>query len=354
MSSLWLRRGLGAAQGVAGLALAGLLLAGLAGRAGRRPSPFPAAAGAALLGMAVTRRKRGERPAAGTGPLVGARQRALFDVTPVQVIFQDFSAVQKAFDGLRAGKVANFMGHVDAHPRLRLELLGRIRLLDANRPAIEAAGFADRPAMIAASPHRFLAPFPEVFNHQLVMLWQGRRLFEEEFRYLDAQGRERACLIRCQLAEHEGRPDFSRVVLVLLDITAARQTVEAQMESQEVMRQILARANILLWWGRVHLEAGHFRWKINVPSMSYDSPLFRLATAREQGGLWDLEHAPDLEETSRRAEHALRNDLPGYQQEFRVVSAQGATHWLAEDVAIHRLGEDDWSLLGVVTDVTSR
>ena len=354
MSSRGRRRGVGVALalGLAGLAVAGLLLA--AGRPGPRRLPPAAAAGAALLGMAGTRRKRGARPAAGDLPALDSPHRTLFERTPVQILIEDLSGVEEAFVRLRAEGITNFMGHVDARPRLRQELLGRIRLLDANQPAIEAAGFADREAMMGAFPHQCLAPLPEVLNHQLVMWWQRRRLFEEEFRYLDAQGRERVCLARGQLEAPDEPPVWSRAVLVLLDITAARKTMEAQMESQEVMRQILARANILLWWGRVRLEGGHFRWKINVPSMSYDSPLFQLATAREQGGLWEVDHAPDLAESSRRAERALRNDLPGYQQEFRVLSPAGTVHWLAEDVAIQRLGEDEWNLVGVIRDVTLR
>jgi signal transduction histidine kinase/CheY-like chemotaxis protein len=287
-------------------------------------------------------------------PFGEARYRTLFDDTPVQILEEDFTAVVEVFSRLRAEGITHLMTHLGAHPDLPREWLGLVRLADANRPAIAAAGCASKQEMIARFSQLTVAPYPEIFDHQLERLWNGHQLFEEEFRYLDADGQERTCLMQCKVGEREGQPDLSRVVLVLLDITTAKRTVAAQMENQEVLRQILGRANILLWWASVRREGGHMRWKINIPSQSFDSPLFQLATARDRGGLWEVDHAPDLPETSRRAEQALLNNRPGYQQEFRVLSREGTTHWLSEEVGISRLGEEEWSLVGVVTDITAR
>ena len=210
-------------------------------------------------------------------------------------------------------------------------------------------GRADRAFLAADGP-----PYQEIFGHQLEQLWDGGPPFDEEIRYLDGRGRECACLVRCRLIEREGRPDPARVVLAVLDVTTAKRTAEGRMENQELLRSILGHANILLWWAEVHRQDGRFRWKINVPSQSFDSAIFKLATAMDQGGLWDVEHCPDLPETSQRADDALLTGKPGYQQTFRVVSREGVTHWLSEDVGISRLGDDEWSFVGVVRDITQR
>ncbi len=331
------------------MALGVLMAAGGAGyAAAHRSVPEWTPLSLAALGMAVERKGRRRRPS-------GARSRApeLSDRAPVQILEEDFTAVKQALDGLRASGVDNLVAHLMAHPEQARELQGRVRLINANRMALAGAGFSKLPAMAAQFPRLAVPPYPEVFDAQLNALWYNRRRIEEEFRYLDAGAQERACLMRCQVGERDGHADFSRVVLILIDITTARRTVEAQMENQEVLRQILARANILLWWARVHREGDLFRWKINVPTQSADSPVYRLATARDRGGLWDVEHAPDLPETARRAEEALRTGRPGYRQEFRVIDA-GRTHWLSEDVSIHPVGSDEWSLLGVITEVTER
>jgi signal transduction histidine kinase/ActR/RegA family two-component response regulator len=287
-------------------------------------------------------------------PLGEARYRALFDNTPVQILEEDLSAVVAALAPLRAQGVSSLGKYFLAHPDRPREWLRLVRLLDANQQAVAAAGCANKAELIARFPQLDAPPYQEIFGHQLEQLWAGGRLFEEELRYLDANGQERACLVQCKINEREGRPDPSRVVLVLLDITTAKRTVAAQMENQELLRQILGRANILLWWAQVRSEDGRFRWKINIPSQSFDSPIFKLATAMDQGGLWDIEHAPDLPETTQRADQALLSGSPGYQQQFRVLSREGGTHWLREEVGIRRLGEDDWNLVGVVTDVTAQ
>ena len=348
MSSLGLRRWLGPALGL--IAAAAFAARAPAGERTRATGP---AAALVLLGMTAPRKRRA-RPAAPDIPWEDPRYHTLFDNTPVQILEEDLTAVEEALARLRAEGVTNLMAHLAAHPGLPRKWLRLVRLKDANRPAVSAAGFADREEMIARFPQTVAAPYLEVFDYQLERLWNGRRLFEEEFRYLDAKGQECACLMLCRVAERDGQPDPSHVVLVLLDITTARRTVEAQVENQEVLRQILARANILIWWAQVRREGAHNRWKINVPSQSFDSPLYQLATAIDRGGLWDIEHVPELPTTSARAERALLDGSPGYQQEFRVLSDKGATHWLSEDVIIRRLGADEWSLVGVVTDVTER
>jgi PAS domain S-box-containing protein len=288
-------------------------------------------------------------------PLPGeGRHRQLFDSTPVQILEEDFTAIMDSLSRLRAEGVTDFITHLTAHPGLSREWLERVRLVDANRPAVVAAGFADRQAMIADFPRHAPAPHLEVFNHQLSALWSDRRLFEDEIRYLDSGGNERACLMKCQVDVSSGRADFSRVVLALSDITTAKRTASAQVENQELLRKILSRADILLWWGQVRREDGHLRWKINVPSQSFDSPLFQLATARDKGGLWDAEHVPEHRQIDERASQAIYSGKAGYQHEFRVIASTGETHWLSEDVGIFRLGADEWSLLGVVMDVTAR
>lgn len=282
------------------------------------------------------------------------RHRQLFDHTPVQILVEDFTAIEELFSQLRAEGVSNMITHLAAHPDLPREWLNRVRLIDANRSAVVAAGFTDRQEMVARFPQHAAAPYLEVFRYQLGAVWAGRRLFQEEFHYRDAGGHERACLMQCRAEERENQLDFSRVVLVLMDITTAKRTASAQMENQDLVRQILARADILLWWAQVRRENGRLEWKINVPTQLSETPLLQLATARDRGGLWESSQVPDYDEITARAVRAILNGSPSYQNEFCVFSATGTPHWVNENVAISRLGPDEWSLVGVVMDVTAQ
>jgi signal transduction histidine kinase/ActR/RegA family two-component response regulator len=321
--------------------------------AGRGPRAGDVAATLLLLGMmgAQKREKRSSEGETGSG---GRRDMDLLDHLPVQVLEEDLSAFPEIFARLRGEGVTDMVSFLADHPRLSRDWLGRMRLIRANAQAIKAAGYASDEDMIARFASEAGAPHLEIFNYQVAALWAGRRVFEEEFRYLDARGLERACLMRCSMIDQPGQPEWSRVILVLLDTTGAKRTVAAKMEDQALLRSILARANILLWWAQVRREDGRYRWKINVPSQSFDSPIYRLATAIDRGGLWDNEHVPDLAQVTLITEQALRDGAPGYQHEIRVLDADGRTHWVSEEVGISRLAEDEWSLIGVASEVTAR
>ena len=319
------------------------------------PGLFAAALAVAWL-LVLWRRRPGRiaRPPDQGLPFTEGRFRQMFDHTPVQILEEDLSPVLELFARLRADGVENISAHLAAHPDITREWLGRIRLTDANQPAVAAAGFADRQEMIARFPQHIAAPYLDVFRCQLEAFWVGLRLFQEEIRYRDGDGQERVCLVQCRVAGGEDRPDFSRVVLVLVDVTTAKRTVSAGIENQDLMRRILARADILLWWANVHKENDQLGWRINVPEQLFDTPLFQLATARDRGGLWDSDRVPEYDEIGVRATQAILTGSPGYQHEFRVLSAAGATHWVNENVVISRLGPDDWTLVGVVMDVTAQ
>ena len=319
---------------------------------GARTHAAAPAAALVLLGMAVPR-KRGARPAAVDIPLEDTRYHALFDGTPVQILEEDFTAVEAAFARLRAQGITNLVAHLAEHPGLPRELLGLLRLRDANRPAIAAAGVPSRKEMVASFPALVTAPYLEVFDHQLESLWARRRQFEEEFRYLDAKGQERACLMLCRVHRpRRGAGSGPRRAGPARHHRGAGDGGGADGESGGDAPDPRPRQHPAVV-GPGAPGRRPFPLDINVPRSPSTARCIKLATAMDRGGLWDIEHAPDLAETSRRSEQALLSGSPGYQQQFRVFSPEG-THWLSEDVAIRRLEEDEWSLFGVVTDVTAQ
>lgn len=316
-----------------------------------------AAAALVAAGLAVGWRRRASRIARLASrelPLVDAGNRTLFDQTPVQILVEDLTAIEPLFSRLRAEGVTDMPGHLAAHPELPGQWHDRIRLIDVNQPAAVAAEFTSLQEMMERFPKNAVAPYLDVFRYQLGAIWAGRRQFQEEFHYAGSGGQERACLMQCRLQDLGGRPDLSRVVLVLMDITTAKRTASAQMENQDLVRQILARADILLWWAQVRRENGQMSWKINVPTQLFDTPLLQLATARDRGGLWESGRVPQYDEISARAVGAILGGSPSYQHEFCVLSETGAVHWVNENVGISRLGPDEWSLVGMVMDVTAQ
>jgi signal transduction histidine kinase/DNA-binding response OmpR family regulator len=124
-------------------------------------------------------------------------------------------------------------------------------------------------------------------------------------------------------------------------------------ESYPLLLNTLERSNILLWWARVKREGSNYEWKVWTPPKLHDNAIYRLAGERERGGLWNDDQAPDNKRTKLVTIKALEEGAPGYQQEFRVIGADGV-HWLSEEVLIRPAGTNEWTLAGVVVDVTKR
>lgn len=316
-------------------------------------------AASALLGaaLACAWRRRGARIEAGADKnslLATERARQLFDRTPVQILIEDWTGLGELFARLRAEGVTDMVAFLASHPDSPGEWLGKVRLIDANMPAIVAAGCASRQELLAGFSQLRAAPYLDVFRYQVAAVWAGRRIFQEEFQYADSAGNERACLMQSRVEERGKEPDFSRILTVLVDITTAKRTASARMENQDLIRRILAGADILLWWAEVRRENGELRWKVNVPRQLSDTPLLKLAMARDKYGLWEREQVPDYDAIGGRATQAMLSGSTGYQHEFCVFSPTGVRHWVNENVGISRLGPDEWSLAGVVMDITAQ
>jgi PAS domain S-box-containing protein len=128
---------------------------------------------------------------------------------------------------------------------------------------------------------------------------------------------------------------------------------ETHLESYQMILDTLDRSNVLLWWARVWREGGQYRWTFRTPPQLHENPIYRLASAVEQGGLWKLDQAPDHVRTEKTAEMALADGANGYQQEFRILGPD-KVHWLSEEVMIKPAGREEWTLTGVIVDVTKR
>ncbi len=145
---------------------------------------------------------------------------------------------------------------------------------------------------------------------------------------------------------------FSLVGLVT-DITQQRELEMARRATEERLRQLLSRADCLLWQARVsQLENGGTHWEWFIP----DSELFRrVGGTRDPAPRmpWATTLVPEFDEINGRAAAALKGGLPGYEQEFRVV-LHNTVLWLHEQVSIETIAPGEWRLEGVIVDITAQ
>ncbi|HYP15723.1 MAG TPA: PAS domain S-box protein [Opitutus sp.] len=150
-------------------------------------------------------------------------------------------------------------------------------------------------------------------------------------------------------------PGEWQLVGIVTDVTVRHQAEQARQASERALREILERANCLLWRATVvRAPEGRLRW------VHFDLPASRLCNEllggrRPTGStqLWDLADVPELAEMNARSTEAILGGATAYEQEFRAKQGERA-FWLHEQVTILPIARDEWRLVGVITDVTQR
>ncbi len=122
--------------------------------------------------------------------------------------------------------------------------------------------------------------------------------------------------------------------------------------TEDRLEKLLAWADCLVWEAEVSYTGADWDWKFNIQPSGLNQRLFGNRVIENRDGLWYKLALPDQPEMDRRCRHALHNELPGYDQEFRVVADDGTELWIRETVTITRIGPQRFWLVGAATDVT--
>jgi diguanylate cyclase (GGDEF)-like protein/PAS domain S-box-containing protein len=129
--------------------------------------------------------------------------------------------------------------------------------------------------------------------------------------------------------------------------------------AEQNLNDVVTRAQCILWRAEVTLgeDTEHYIWKLNI----FSSQQIRdwLGLGPDHGGddsyNWSRCFDPeDMIEMEKRFPQAVRESLPGYQQEFRIRGKDSRVRWVSESVQISPVGDGRWNLVGVVTDITDR
>lgn len=147
------------------------------------------------------------------------------------------------------------------------------------------------------------------------------------------------------------------LVGLVTDRSAQRRAEAARRESEQTVERILAQAQCMIWRATVLEEQGVLKWPhFDIPHSQLSERIFGPGPREYsyERGFWDGLEMPQQAEMDVRSTRAIRTGAPGYEQQFRVVARDGRTFWLDERVSITPVGERSWSLVGVVTDITTQ
>lgn len=170
------------------------------------------------------------------------RYRQLFDQTPVATWEEDYSDLMGWLADLRRQGVTNLASYLDDHLEALPAALGRMRVLMANRTALEQ----NRAANARQLAHDWRSLFTEatfaMLREQLIRLWRGDTEIELESSSRRFDGSPLHLILRIHVPRVEGRPDYRRVIVTGTDITQ-RKVAEAELTRRDAAAATAAQAS---------------------------------------------------------------------------------------------------------------
>jgi diguanylate cyclase (GGDEF)-like protein len=154
--------------------------------------------------------------------------RGLFHHSPVSLWVEDFSAVKRLIEDVRACGIVDFRTFTDVHPEFVSRCMSEIRVIDVNRHTLDLFGAQDKAALLLRLGDVFRGAMQQHFREQLIDLWHGKLFQQREVVNYSLAGDELHLHLQFSvLPGHE--QDWALVQVALTDITA-RKRAEAYLE----------------------------------------------------------------------------------------------------------------------------
>jgi len=169
--------------------------------------------------------------------------RDLFEHSPVSLWVEDFSAVKRLIDEVRAQGISDFRTFLKVHPDFVTRCMQEIHVMDVNQQTLEMFGAQNKIELVQNLSQVFRGEMYESFAEQLQDLWDGKLVQQREVVNYALNGE--TLHIHLEFAVMSSHVDnWDLVLLSLVDITA-RKKAEAYLEylgKHDVLTQLRNRA----------------------------------------------------------------------------------------------------------------
>ena len=145
----------------------------------------------------------------------------LFEHAPISLWEEDYSALKKELDDLRAQGVVDLKTHLADDPDLVRHFMGLIRVLDVNQKTLNMFEAIDKATLLANLNRVFRDEMSNHFTNELVDMWDGKSYYEREgINYALSGEPVNVHLHWTLMPGHE--KNFDWVLVALQDITARK------------------------------------------------------------------------------------------------------------------------------------
>jgi diguanylate cyclase (GGDEF)-like protein/PAS domain S-box-containing protein len=170
----------------------------------------------------------------------------MFELAPVSLWLEDFSALAQLFARWRAGGVEDLRAFLAADPARLRQCSEALRVLAVNRETLRLFGAPDLAALLDGLPRIFRDEMLEHHAEDMLRLWSGTLEYRSQTVNYALDGRRLDVRLHVRvLPGHE--QDWGRVLLALEDISereAARRALEA---SERYAQGLFEHSPVSLW-----------------------------------------------------------------------------------------------------------
>ncbi|RIK31213.1 MAG: histidine kinase [Anaerolineae bacterium] len=150
-----------------------------------------------------------------------ARFHNLFEHAPISLWEEDYSAIKREFDSLRANGVTDLKSHLNSDPEAVRRFMDMIRVLEVNRKTLSLFEAKDKESLLANLGKVFRDEMGAHFKNELVDMWEGKTYYEREGINYSLTGEPVNVHLHWTLMPgHEN--DFEWVLVALQDVTARK------------------------------------------------------------------------------------------------------------------------------------
>ena len=176
----------------------------------------------------------------------GLELKDLFDLAPISLWMEDYSALKQLFDGWRAQGVSDLQAFLRENPEQLRRCSQAYRILRVNQCTLQLFRAPDQATLQARIDEVFRGDMHHGILRELKSLWDGEQHFTNRSVNYDLEGRRIDVEIHGRVLP--GYEDtWSRVLVSLKDITAEVQNMAQLLRSEQYARDLFEHSPISLW-----------------------------------------------------------------------------------------------------------
>ncbi len=308
----------------------------------------------------ITERKRAEEALRASEE----RYRRFFEDSPIPLCVQDFSAVKKRLEELRAAGSNNLENYLSDNPDEVARCLALVKAVDVNRPMAELFEAPTQESLLGKAGPTFIDESYKSFGKELVAISQGETNFRAE-----TVGRTLKGKIKNLAVHWSAVPGYEqtlgRVVHSILDITERKQAEEEiRRLNQELEQRVVERTGELRESQKLFQTlttvspVGIFRTNADGNCTYVNQRWCEIAgltpeEARGEG--WARAIHPEDRERVFAEWHRIAREGSQLHSEYRFRRPDGVVTWVFGQ-AVAEKGEDGEIVgyVGTITDITER